>query len=183
MFQILFQKVCQSFLQSIFNVSCCLRKKENSAIRNLQTSSLLLSTILWTFHDVFFSCTWQRCYHSKYKCNSIDVEDQLFLTMIKHRQNKDDFELSLFFKVSQPVISNLMVTWTNFMYHQLNEINFWPSRSINSQYMPEDFKRKFPSTCVILDATETLIQKPSKLMSLCKLQRFRHTSIKTLWKL
>ena len=29
------------------------------------------------------------------------------------------------------------------------------------QHMPEDFKQKFPSTRVILDAMETPIQKPS----------------------
>ncbi|CAC5401111.1 unnamed protein product [Mytilus coruscus] len=41
------------------------------------------------------------------------------------------------------------------------EINIWPSRDIVTDYMPDDFKYKFATTRVILDATETPIQKPS----------------------
>jgi len=40
-------------------------------------------------------------------------------------------------------------------------MDIWPSREIVNEYMPEDFKQKFPKTRVILDATETPIQKPS----------------------
>jgi hypothetical protein len=89
--------------------------------------------------------------------------DQLFLTMIKMRQNKDDYELGLLFDLSKSVISRIVNTWINFMYFQLKEINWWPRRSETSAYMPEDFKRKFPSTRVILDATEIPIQKPSNV--------------------
>ena len=49
------------------------------------------------------------------------------------------------------------------MYFQLKEIDWWPSRSATSTYMPEDFKRKFPTTRVILDATEIPIQKPANV--------------------
>ncbi|XP_060591052.1 uncharacterized protein LOC132746025 [Ruditapes philippinarum] len=88
--------------------------------------------------------------------------DQLFLTMIKMRQNKDDYELGLLFDLSKSVISRIVNTWINFMYFQLKEINWWPRRSETSAYMPEDSKRKFPSTRVILDATEIPIEKTFK---------------------
>ena len=48
-----------------------------------------------------------------------------------------------------------------FDFFQLKELDLWPSRDSIDEYMPEDFKQNFPSTRVILDATETSIQKPS----------------------
>ena len=86
------------------------------------------------------------------------------MTLIKLRQNKDDYEISLFFKVSQPFVSNIITTWINFLYFQLKEINIWPEKEIVEQNMPEDFKRKFPATRVILDATEIPVQKPSDVV-------------------
>ncbi|CAC5384729.1 unnamed protein product [Mytilus coruscus] len=40
-------------------------------------------------------------------------------------------------------------------------LDIWPSREVIDDYMPVDFGRKFPTTRVILDATEIPIQKPS----------------------
>ncbi|CAM1154304.1 Uncharacterised protein r2_g4268 [Pycnogonum litorale] len=98
-----------------------------------------------------------------YKCKHLSVENHFFLTLMKLRQAKDDQELAYFFKISQPVVSKIFHTWLRFLYYQLDEINFWPSQETNNNYMPDDFKRLFPSTRVILDTTETPIQKPSNV--------------------
>lgn len=47
------------------------------------------------------------------------------------------------------------------MYYQLKELCIWPSTDIIQQFMPGDFRRKFPNTRVILDATELPINKQS----------------------
>ena len=88
-------------------------------------------------------------------------EDQLFLTLMKLRQSKDDFELSGFFNLREPQVSVVFTTWVNFMYFQLSEIDIWPTRSAVDAHMPSNFKKVFPTTRVILDATEVPIQKPS----------------------
>ena len=51
--------------------------------------------------------------------------------------------------------------WINFLYFQLKDLDIWPSRDIIDKNMPEDFLKKFPTTRVILDATEIPIHKPS----------------------
>jgi hypothetical protein len=62
--------------------------------------------------------------------------------------------------VSESTVSRIIVTWINFLYFQLKELDIWPSREIINETMPNDFKRKFPNTRVILDATEVPIEKP-----------------------
>ena len=51
------------------------------------------------------------------------------------------------------------------MYFTFKELNIWPEKEVIEMYMPFDFKEKFPSTRVILDATEIPIQKPSKVLA------------------
>ena len=40
----------------------------------------------------------------------------------------------------------------------------WPSRELVDQYMPGQFKEKFPTTRVIIDCTEIRCQMPSSLL-------------------
>ena len=47
------------------------------------------------------------------------------------------------------------------MFCQLNEINFWPTKTVTQESMPSSFRKLFPTTRVIIDATEMPIQKPS----------------------
>ena len=103
-------------------------------------------------------------YHLRYlyhQMNKFSVEDQFFLTLIKLRLNKTNFELSRLFGISESVVSNIFLTWINFMDRQWQEVNTWPSRELVSFNAPSDFKQKFPSTRVIIDGTECPIQKPA----------------------
>ena len=49
----------------------------------------------------------------------------------------------------------------NFLYLQFKEIPLWPSKGMVKAYMPKCFQDAYPSTRVILDATEIRVQKPS----------------------
>ena len=50
-----------------------------------------------------------------------------------------------------------------YQFFQLKEINIWPSRDIITQPMPKQFAKQFPTTRVILDATEIPIHKPTNV--------------------
>jgi hypothetical protein len=112
---------------------------------------------------LFFNCLGPAVLELNYQCLSLHPKDQLFLTLIKLRQAKEDIELSFMFNISESTVSKIIICWINFLYFQLKELDIWPSRDSIDEHMPEDFKRKFPSTRVILDATETPIQKPSNV--------------------
>ncbi len=93
----------------------------------------------------------------------LDVEDQFFLTLIKLRQHKTSFELGKLFSMkSISAVTNVFVTWVNFMYSQWSEVEWWPGREEVSFYAPTDFRSKYPSTRVIIDGTECPIMKPQQ---------------------
>lgn len=53
----------------------------------------------------------------------IGVPDQLFLVLLKLRRHTINFELSLFFKISEKTVENVFHTWILFMSYQWREID------------------------------------------------------------
>jgi len=51
------------------------------------------------------------------------------------------------------------------MYHSLKAIYRFPPWHIVKKYMPESFKRHYPNTRIIIDATEFAVERPSSLLS------------------
>ncbi|XP_074042273.1 uncharacterized protein [Leptinotarsa decemlineata] len=104
--------------------------------------------------------------HLKYKGSqvmNIDIEDQFLILLIK--LNKCDFELSQIFGVSETAISNIFITWLNFVYDLWSLIDIWPMRQIVDYYMPQQFKKFHDKTRVIIDCTEIPIAKPKNPLS------------------
>lgn len=66
-------------------------------------------------------------------------------------------------EISESAVSRIFNTWVNFLYFQLKELEMWQSKEVVNDFMPQDFKQKFPTTRIILDATEMPIQKPSNV--------------------
>ncbi|XP_047999956.1 uncharacterized protein LOC125237058 [Leguminivora glycinivorella] len=95
----------------------------------------------------------------------LSTEDQFFLTIMKLRQNKCIFELSKFFNVSTTTVSNIFITWINFIHQLWSRINIWPSKELVQYYMPQHFKEYNKNIRVILDATEIAVQKPKNTTS------------------
>lgn len=91
---------------------------------------------------------------------SVDVEDQFFITLVKLRCADPNKKLSRMIGVSQFTISNIFITWVNFMYCQWKELDIWPEKDLVWFHAPADFRAKFPSTRVVVDGTECPIKRP-----------------------
>ena len=105
----------------------------------------------------------EAAYNLNYLYSQVDnmsIFDQFFLTLIKLRQHKTNFELSRLFSISEASVSNIWITWVNFMFHQWKEIDLWPERDLVRYFTPTDFYRQFPTTRVIIDGTECPVMKP-----------------------
>lgn len=92
---------------------------------------------------------------------NVSVEDQFLMTLMKLRRNKEDYELGRYFDIDPSSVSNIFVTWINFIHQMWEMLNTWPSRELINFNMPEGFLKFYPSTRVIVDCTEIPIQKPS----------------------
>ena len=99
-----------------------------------------------------------NCYHGVKP--TLSIEDQFFTTLVKLRQHKTNVEMSRMFETSEATITNIFITWINFMACQWGEINWWPSYDLIHFFSPTDFHQKFPSTRVIIDGTEFPITRP-----------------------
>ena len=92
---------------------------------------------------------------------ALSVEDELLLTLVKLRHNFPESDLALRFGISQSTVSRIFCAWIRCLYHSFREIPIWPPRKHIDIFMPESFKAKYPTTRVIIDATEFHIEKPA----------------------
>ena len=98
------------------------------------------------------------------------------------RQRFAEQHLANLFQIPQSTVSRIFITWINFMYLKLGQLNIWPSRKLVDETMPKDFKAKYPSIRVIIECTEIRSGIPSSLLLTSELfsSYKHHTSLKGL---
>ena len=89
--------------------------------------------------------------------------EQFFLTLTRLRLGLLERDIAHRFQISQSTVSRIFATWINLMYHTLKSIERFPPMHIVKKYMPDAFKALYPSTRLIIDATEFQIERPSSL--------------------
>ena len=102
-----------------------------------------------------------RYYYSQTK-PPLDIPNQLLLTLTKLRTHPPNTELAFRFTITVKQVSNIFITWINFMYRQWKQIKWWPSQELTRFYAPASFKETFPDTRAILDGTECPIKQPKQ---------------------
>lgn len=119
-------------------------------------------------YDIFMHAFWSlgdAVDHMNYNyskgCIALTPVNQFLLMLVKLRRYYPHFELGRMFGVSEFVVQKVFTTWVNFCYFQWKEVDWWPKRPMVSHHCPVDFKRKFPSTRVVVDATEVRVKRPS----------------------
>ena len=103
-------------------------------------------------------------YHLEYSSQKLDdPRNEFFLFLMKIRQAKDDYDLGKLFGISRQTAGRIFFVWLHFLYHQLKENDLFVGKDIIEATMPVDFKEKFGTTRIILDATEVKMTKPGKI--------------------
>ena len=97
------------------------------------------------------------------RSRSLRPIDEFFIVLCRLRQGLPEEHLAHLSRVSVSTISRIFITWINFMFLRLGQINIWPSRAAIDKAMPEDFKKNYSSTRVVIDCTEVRCQMPSSL--------------------
>lgn len=124
-----------------------------TGLESYQKFNLVLQTLMPMANNLKYR--WSRVL-------SLSVEDQFLILLIKLRCNKPDYEISKMFGISKTEVSNIFVTWVNFVHDMWSLIDIWPSRELVNFYMPQTFRKHHPSTRIVIDGTEIPIQKPSQ---------------------
>ena len=86
--------------------------------------------------------------------------DEFFLVLVRLQLGLLEQDLADRVGLSCATISRIFTTWINFLYLKLKEIPLWPPKDVAAN-MPKCFQDLYPTTRVIIDATEVYIEKPS----------------------
>ena len=100
--------------------------------------------------------------------------EEYFMVLVRLRLGLFERDLADRFEVSVATVSRICRTWITFLYLRFKEIPLWPSRQLVNAYMPKSFQDLYPSTRVIIDATEIFIETPA----LPELQQMTFSSYK-----
>ena len=108
-------------------------------------------------------------YYYGWKVDKILLEDQVFITLMKVRQNYTNLHLAELFHCSTSTISNIILTFVHLLCKLLYEdcLKTVPSREKNRTSMPESFSL-FGHCKMIIDCTDIEVAAPG-LMSEQKL--------------
>ena len=86
--------------------------------------------------------------------------EEFFMTLVRLRLGLIEQDIAYRFGVSQFTVSRITCTWINFMFLKLKELPLWPPKELIKANMPQQFKKNYPTTRVIVDATEIYIEQP-----------------------
>ena len=87
--------------------------------------------------------------------------EEFYMVLVRLRLGLFKKDLADRFNVSVSTVSRICRTWITFLYMRFKELPLWPSRDLVQTYMPKSFKDLYPSTRVIIDATEIFVETPS----------------------
>lgn len=105
------------------------------------------------------------CLQSFARTSTMPVVDQIFMTLMKLRQNFVMADLANRFKVSTSQVSKTIKFWIGVMAEHTKDLIPWLPRETIKATMPQAFLRHFPNTTCVIDCTESVLQKAKNLDS------------------
>lgn len=101
--------------------------------------------------------------------SKLSFEDQFLMLLMRLRLNRFEEELGYMFGVDISTVSRILNMWISYVYLRLGMIPIWPTWEDVAKTMPSSFRRLYPSTFAIIDATELPVETPSSLSLQSKL--------------
>lgn len=94
----------------------------------------------------------------------LSSNEQLFLVRVHLRLGLFERDLAYAFKVSVATVSKVCITWINYIFVHLGQLDLWLPRAEVDDAMPPAFKERYPSARVIFDSTEVRCEASSSLV-------------------
>ena len=86
--------------------------------------------------------------------------DEFFLVLVRLRLGLFERDLSHRFNISTSTVSDIIITWLNFLYIEMGSWPLWIDRATVKENLPPVFKGKYEDTIVIIDCTEFRCEVP-----------------------
>lgn len=95
----------------------------------------------------------------------LTTENQLLLVLMKLKVGFFHRHLAHLLNISESTVSRIFTTWINLLYLELARLPLWLPRTVIDKAMPRAFKEKYPTTRVIIDATEVKCEVASSFVT------------------
>ena len=99
----------------------------------------------------------------KKRCMKLDSFNQLFMTLVKLKLDLNIRDMAYRFQISKTTVSRYFITWVCFLYNELKEVAWFPSKEQVAGTLPHSFREMYPTTVAIIDASEIFVETPSDL--------------------
>ena len=86
-------------------------------------------------------------------------KEELFLTLLRLRRGYTYLEISHFYDVSEALISNIFITWIQFLFLHFKDNMKFPTKEEVKPYLPKVFK-SFKNIRCVIDCTEFFCESP-----------------------
>ena len=96
----------------------------------------------------------------RFRPHALPPLEEFFLVLVRLRLGLMEQDLAYRFGVSQSTVSQVTISCINLMYLHFKQVSLWPSKEMIQSYMPKVFRDLYPSTRVIIDATEIYVEQP-----------------------
>ena len=94
---------------------------------------------------------------------SLHDRDQLAIFMVKLKTGNTLLQIGVMFGISDQTVSKVFTHLLEKVYKIAQNYVWWYSREEVDHFMPESFKKHYPHTRVVLDASEIKIECPGKV--------------------
>lgn len=94
---------------------------------------------------------------------SLQPIDEFWLFLTRLRVGLLERDLAFRFNISVPTVSDIIITWSNYMYVMLGSLPMWASKEAIKLHLPEAFRGRFENIRCIIDCTEIKCEKPQDL--------------------
>ena len=135
-------------------------KDDDGKIRfytGLTTFGMLMARYSFLLPSDMVMRTWQGKRTSREKCGpkpKLSLPDQFFMVLVRLRLGRAVEDLADCFFISPSTVSRTFTTWINLMYFKFGELLLWMSRLKVDKNMPPSLRHWYPTTRVIIAATE-----------------------------
>ena len=74
-----------------------------------------------------------------------------------------EHDLAFRFNISISTVSDIVNTWSNYLFVVLGSLQIWPSKDVIKQHLPKVFEGGFENIRCIIDCAEVKCEKPQDL--------------------
>ncbi len=94
---------------------------------------------------------------------SLQSVDEFWLFITRVRLGLFEQDLAFRFNIAISTVSDILNTWSNYLFVMLGSLPIWPSKEVCKQHLPKVFEGRFENVRCIIDCTEIKCEKPEDL--------------------